>query len=145
MAKKRAGWERMLYRGAAGSTAATAVSANVTDIDIQTANAYSSTTDRGAGTNLPQTTEQQVSRGATLSWKMIYKDTDANVAAFLAASRSTTPAPVAIKIVRYSGGATEFDGDCYIEDDSPGPLAGGMEITFTGHPTDDAARGYTLA
>jgi hypothetical protein len=146
MAKKRAGWERMLYYGAAGSTAATAVSVNVTDIDIRTANEYVETTDRGAGTNLPQKTEQQVCVGCEISFKMRYKDGDANVAAFLAASRSvTTPLPKAIKVVRYSGGATEFDGDCYLEDDSPGPLKDGMEITFTCHPTDDSGRAWTMA
>lgn len=146
MAKKRAGWERMLYRGTAGSTAATGVTDNVTDIDIKTANEYYETTDRGAGTNLPLKMEQQVCAGVEISWKMVYKDSDSNVTAFLAASRSvTTPTPIAIKIVRYSGGATEFDGDCYLEDDAPGPLKEGQVITFTGHPTDDSARDWTMA
>ena len=135
----------MLLRGAAGSTAATAVSANVIDIDIKVSNEFSDTTDRGAGTNLPQKTEQIVSTGIEVSWKMLSKDTDANMTAFLAASRSVTPAPIAVKVTRYSGGATEFDGDVYLEDDSPGPLKSGMEITFTAHPTDDAGRGWTMA
>jgi len=144
MAKKRAGWERMLYRGTAGSAATTAISANVTDIDVKVTNEFSETTDRGAGTNLPQKTEQIVCTGIEISWKMLYKDGDANMVAFLAASRSTTPAAIALKVVRYSGGGTEFDGDVYLEDDSAGPLKGGMEITFTAHPTDDAGRGWTM-
>ena len=144
MAKKRAGWERMLYRGTAGSTAATAVDDNITDIDISVSNEFFETTDRGAGKNLPQKTEQIVCTGIEVSWKMLYEDGDTNMVAFLAASRSLTPAPVALKVVRYSGGGTEFDGDVYLEDDSPGPLKAGMEITFTAHPTDDAARGWTM-
>lgn len=145
MAKKRAGWERMLYRGAAGSTAATAVSDNATDIDVKVSNEFFETTDRGAGTNLPQKIEQIVCTGIEISFKMMYMDTDANMVAFLAASRSTTPATIALKVVRFSGGATEFDGDVYLEDDSPGPLKSGMQITFTAHPTDDAGRGWTMA
>lgn len=145
MAKKRAGWERMLLRGTGGVIAATAVSDNVTDIDIKITNEFFETTDRGAGTNLPQKTEQIVATGIEISWKMMYADGDTNMVAFLAASRSVTPAVISLKVVRFSGGATEFDGDVYLEDDSPGPLKSGMEITFTAHPTDDAARGWTMA
>jgi hypothetical protein len=142
MAKKRAGWERMLYRGAVGSTAATLVSANVTDININTAPEFNETTTRGDGTAPPKKTEQLVALVADPSFTMIYKDGDANMVAFLAAVR--TGAAVAIKIVRISGGETEFDGDCYLEANSPGPIKGGMEVEFTCHPTDDGGRAWTV-
>jgi len=143
MAKKRAGWERMLYRGTAGSTASTSVDDNVVDINIDTGPEFNEHTDRGAGTNLPKKTEQPVALAINnLTFSMIYKDSDANMAAFLVASR--TGAAIAIKIVRYSGGETEFDGDCYLEDSSPGGLKDGMVVEFTGHPTDDEGRDWTV-
>lgn len=141
MAKKRAGWERLLLHGTAGSTAATAVDDNVADIDIGGGNSFSDTTDRGDGSAVPKETEQVVRIKHTPSWTMKYYDGDTNVAAFLAAARAGTG--IAIKVVRYTGGETEFDGDVYLDYESPGPLDGGMEITFTGHPTDDYGRTWT--
>ncbi|MBC8869196.1 MAG: hypothetical protein H8E44_07250 [Planctomycetes bacterium] len=142
MAKKRAGWERMLYRGASGSTAATAIDANVRDINVNTGPEFNETTDRGAGTNLPKNTEQAVALNCELTFTMIYKDTDANMIALLASAR--TGSVLAYKVVRISGGETEFDGDGYIEFTSPGPLKGGMEVEFTVHPTDDGGRAWTV-
>lgn len=141
MAKKRAGWERMAYYGTVGSTAATALSDNVTDIDVQGSNEFNEHTDRGDGSSIPKKTEQVVALAVTVVIKMIYDDGDANMTALLAASRAGTAK--AIKVIRHSGGVTEFDGDCYLEDDSPGPLKGGMEVTFTCHPTDDGGRDWT--
>jgi hypothetical protein len=142
MAKLRAGWERMLYYGTAGSTAATLIDNHVADIDINNQHEYVETTSRGDGSAPPQKTEQLVCRACGLSWKMQYDDSDSHVAALLAACRTGTPK--AIKIIRHLGGETEFDGDCYLDDDAPGPLKGGMEITFTGRPTKDAGRGWTV-
>jgi len=142
MAKKRAGWERMLYRGTAGSTAGTLVDDNVIDIDVGGSQTFSGTTDRGAGTNPPKETEQLVALSLTLSFSMLYKDGDTNMSAFLAAARTGTA--IAIKVLRISGGETEVDGDFYLEYDSPGPLSGGQEVTFTCHATDDGARDWTV-
>lgn len=142
MAKKRAGWERILYRGTAGSTAATQVTPNVTDVDLGGGSEFNTTTTRGDGSALPKITEQVVALKAEPKFTMIYKDGDAHMVAFLAAAR--TGAAVALKIVRYSGGETEFDGDCYLEYSAPGPLSGGMEVEFTAHPTDDSGRDWTV-
>ena len=143
MAKKRAGWERMLYYGPVGSTAGTVVSDNVTDIDFKTANEFHETTDRGDGSAVPKKTEQLHCVGVELSWKMIYKDADTNVGIFLAAAEVGTIK--AIKILRYSGGDTEFDGDCYLDYDCPGPLKDGMQVTFTAHATDDGGRDWLFS
>ena len=103
MAKKRAGWERMLYYGAAGSTAATGVTANVTDIDFKTAHEFNETTDRGAGTNLPQKTEQIVGIGVEPVCKMIYKDGDTAMAAFVPMSpvKNFSPTYAAVMIASH--------------------------------------------
>ena len=145
MAKKRMGWEKLLYYGAAGSTAATHVDANVTDIEVKVDWDYAETPDRGDGTKVPEMTKEPVGVATEVSFKMIYKDGDANVAAFLAASRNNPKTAKAIKVVRYTGGDTEVNGDYYIDDEAAGALKDGQEITFTCHPTDSAGRKPIIA
>lgn len=141
MAKKRAGWERIAYYGVAGSTASTVIDL-ATDIDLGLTPTFSPTTTRGDGTAIPKQTEQVTELVAGPSFSVRYKDGDATVAALLAAAR--TGAPVALKIVAYSGGHTEFDGDVYLEANATGPLTGERVIEFTCHPTDDAGRTWTV-
>jgi len=141
MAKKRAGWERMIYYGNAGTAAATLIE-YATDIDVNSPKEFAETTTRGDGTTLPKKTEQVVQLATEVSFKYIYRDGDAVISALIAAERTGTTR--AIKVLRYSGGETEFDGDCYFEMNSPGPLTGGMEIEFTCHPTDDDARAWAV-
>ena len=142
MAKKRAGWERLLYVDLPGATATTAVE-TATDVDLGMPHEFNEHTTRGDGSAIPLKTEQIVCRAATPAWKFIFKDGDAAQALILAAVRGATA--LAVKIVSHSGGTTEFDGDCYLEADSPGPLKGGQEVTITGHPTDDGGRAWTIS
>lgn len=141
MAKKRAGWERLIYRGTAGSTAATQIDTHVRDINIGHGNAYNETTDRGDGSAVPKMTEQLVKHTAEITFTMIYEDSEAHMVALLAAAQAGTV--LAFLIKRRSSGVTEFDGDCYVDYDSPGPLEGGQEVTFTLHPTDDGGRDWS--
>ncbi len=142
MAKKRAGWERMVYRGTAGTTAATLITPNVVDIGMSNPVEFVESTTRGGGTTLPKKTEQAVALAKVPGpIVMHYHDTDTHMAALLVAADAGTP--LAIKIVRINGGSTEFDGDCYLEYDSPGGLKEGMQVTFTLHPTDDAGRDWS--
>jgi hypothetical protein len=142
MAKKRAGWERKIYRGTAGSTAATQIDTHVTDINISHGNEYNETTDRGDGTAVPKMTEQLVKMTAEITFTMQYEDSEAHMVALLAAAQAGTV--LAFKIERRASGVTEFDGDCYIDYESPGELSGGQEVTFTLHPTDDGGRAWTF-
>ena len=142
MAKKRAGWERMIYRDAAGATATTLIGTHVGDIGITHGNEYNETTDRGDGTTAPKKTEQLVKFAAELTFTMQYEDAEAHMVALLAASQAGTP--LAFMVKRRNGGVLEFDGDCYIDYESPGELTGGQEVTFTLHPTDDGGRGWTF-
>jgi hypothetical protein len=135
MAKKRAGWERKIYRGTAGSTAATHIDANVIDIGMSNAPEYFEDTQRGDGTGPPKKSEQLVTLNKVPGpFSMIYKDGDANMAALLTAADAGTA--VAIKIERHTGGITEFDGDCHLDYDSPAGLKEGAIVTFTLHPND---------
>ena len=141
MAKTR-GWERMLYYGTVGSTAATPVTAGLTDIQVNVSGEYYESTDRGAGTTLPKKTESVVCNVAEVTFSGFYDSTNAPIVALIAAARTKTAK--AIKVVRKSGGETEFDGDCYLDMSSPGALKDGMPIEFTAHPTDDGARAWTV-
>jgi len=135
MAKKRAGWERKIYRGAAGATAATHIDANVIDIGMSNTPEYFEDTQRGDGTAPPKKSEQLVCLNKVPGpFSMIYKDGDAHMAALVVAADAGTA--VAIKIERYNGGLTEFDGDCHLDYDAPGGLKEGQIVTFTLHPTD---------
>lgn len=142
MAKKRAGWERMIYRGAAGSTAATQINTHVTDINITFGAEYNETTDRGAGSAVPKMMEQLVKQTCEITFTMQYEDSETHMAALLAAAQAGTP--LAFKIIRHSGGSVEFDGDCYIDAESPGELSGGQDVNFTLHPTDDGGRDWSF-
>lgn len=130
----------MLYYGVAGSAAATLIQ-KATDIDLGDSKTFDDSTTRGNGTSVPRKTEQIVQLGREPSFKIRYIDGDATITALLAAEAAGTG--VAIKIVAYSGGHTEFDGDVYLECNRPGPLTGGMELEFTCHPTDDYGRDWS--
>ncbi len=142
MAKKRAGWERKIYRGTAGSTAATHIDTHVTDINLTHGNEYNETTDRGAGTAVPKMTEQLVKQVAAITFSMQYEDAEAHMVALLAAAQAGTP--LAFKVERRLSGVTEFDGDCYIDYDSSGELSAGQDVSFTLHPTDDGGRDWSF-
>lgn len=142
MAKKRAGWERIIYRGTAGSTAATQIDTHVGNIDVSHGHEYNETTDRGDGSAVPKMTEQLVKQVAGITFTMQYEDSEAHMVALLAAHVAGTP--LAFKVIRYASGPTEFDGDCYIDYDSPGELTAGQEVTFTLHPTDDGGRDWSF-
>lgn len=141
MAKKRAGWERKIYRGTAGSTAATHIDTHVVNINITHSHEYNETTDRGDGTAVPKMTEQLVKMQTEITFSMLYEDSEAHMVALLAAAQAGTV--LAFKIERRASGVVEFDGDCYIDYSSPGELTGGQEVEFTLHPTDDGGRDWS--
>ncbi len=142
MAKKRAGWERKIYRDAAGATATTHIDTHVGDISVTHGNEYNETTDRGAGTSVPKMVEQLVKQTAEITFTMQYEDAEAHMVALLAASQAGTP--LAFLVERINGGVAEFDGDCYVDYESPGELSGGQIVTFTLHPTDDGGRDWSF-
>jgi len=143
MAKKRAGWERMIYRDAAGTDPATTlIDTHVNDINITHSHEYNETTDRGDGTAVPKKSEQLVKFVAEITFTMQYEDAEAHMVALLAASQAGTPLSFMVK--RRNGGVVEFDGDCYIDYESPGELAGGQEVSFTLRPTEDGGRKWTF-
>lgn len=140
MAKARAGWERRIYYGTAGSTAAIQIT-HATDVNIQKSKTRVSTTDRGDGSGIPRHTEQVVEKLAQITFSYRFYDSDSVVQALIAAAEAGTD--LAIKVQRWASGPTEFDGDCTLEMNSPGPLAGDMVIEFTCVPSRDSGRTWT--
>lgn len=141
MAKKRKGHEIMVYYGTAGSTAATHISANVTDVDPGIGGFdWVDRPDRGDGSGLPTQDEQPVKRNCQPTFSMEYHDGDTHMAALLAAVDTDPPTAKAFKFVRNSGGAAIVDADFYVEFSAPGPLAEGQVVEFTLHPTSDYGR-----
>lgn len=146
MAKKRSGWEMMVYYGTAGSTASTLIDKNIEDVDPGTGDYdFADMPSRGDGTNLPQTDERPVMCKAAPKFSMHFKDSETHVLAMLAAADAETPTPKAFKFLRYSGGIVAFDGDCYIKYSAPGPIKEGQKIDFELHPTSDGGRAWTAA
>ena len=142
MAKKRAGWERMIYRDAAGATATTLIDTHVGDIGITHSHEYYETTDRGDGTAVPKKSEQLVKMVAEITFTMQYEDAEAHMVELLARSQAGTP--LAFMIKRRDGGVVEFDGDCYIDYESSAELTGGQDVSFTLRPTQDGGRGWSF-
>lgn len=140
MAKARAGWERQVLIGTAGSTASTQLT-HVVDANVDKGVERADETDRGDGSAVPKKHEMAVQRTRGVSWTYRYYDSDANMATLLAALHAGTP--IAVKIVRIDSGDTEFDGDVTLDYSSPGPLADGMVIEFTGVPTRAAGREWS--
>lgn len=139
MAKIRAGRERQLYRGTAGSQATTHVDANVVDVNVdKSGGTRVETTHRGDGSSIPIMTEQVVKRACTVEFTMLYKDGDTNFSAF--AGAAVAGSDIALLVYKYSGGAIEFDGDVTLTMNSPGGLKEGMLVTFNASPTLDSGR-----
>jgi len=140
VAKARAGWERQVYIGAAGSTAGTQLT-HVVDANVGKTNERTDETDRGTGAAIPKGHEMVVKRVRSVTWTYRYYDADANMATMLAAIHAGTS--LAVKIVRIASGDVEFDGDVTLDYSSPGALTDGMVIELTGVPTRDAGREWS--
>lgn len=137
MARVRRGSERKLYHGTAGSTATNQL-LHATDIDVDKGIEFDETTARGDGTSIVKVHEQPVALTRSIKFKIKYRDGNTPIDAILAVV--STAAAIAIKVVLYDGGPTEFDGDMVLTLTSPGPLKAGMEMEFEGHPTDTSGR-----
>jgi len=136
MAEKVPGWKMVVYRGAAGTQAATLIDANIDSVDGGAGDFdFVDLPTRGDGVTIPQTDEQPVKRKSAPKFTMIYHDTDAHMAALLAAPNADPPVPLAFLFKRKLGGQVLFDGDAYIKYSSAGAIAEGQPVEFELHPT----------
>jgi hypothetical protein len=143
MAKKRAGYEMVVYRGAAGSTAATKITPNVVDVDPGGgSHDYVDLPSRGTGSVIPKMDEYPVKKNSAPTFSMVYKDSDAHIDALFATADADPPVGLAFKFERSLSGEVAFDGDCWVDYSSPGPLSEGQIVEFTLHPTSAYGRDF---
>lgn len=133
MAMKKMGYESLLYYGAAGATAATAIT-NCRDVSYNITPQTAPTTTKGAGSSPPIETVRVVGRQAQLTWTMLDKSDDSTLTALRAAAAAGTT--VALRYIPHSGG-TGFDGDVVLQCENGAPLAGEQTFNFTATPNDD--------
>lgn len=135
MASPRMGFEGILLRGTAGSTAATAVT-NSRDITESFDADTGDTTVRGAdGSGPPIETVRITRRKYDLQWNMTEDDTDTSLTAFKAAAAAGTP--IAIRTKSYTSG-TGIDMDMVITSIKQGkPINGESTVDITAKPNRD--------
>jgi hypothetical protein len=134
------GYQKKLYIGTAGTTAASQV-LQATDIDYDLGYDFGNTTVRGAGTSVPIETQNPTTRKAKITWKMIDDPTDARLITLLAAAKDALA--VALKLTDGAGNVL-FDGDVYIPKKCGAPLKGESTYDFEANPTKSAGRSPTL-
>ncbi len=144
MAKKRVGHEMTIYRGPAdGTVADVLITPNVVDIDPGGgSHDYVDLPGRGNGTTIPKMDEYPVKKNSAPTFSMVYKDGDTHVNALLATADADPPVGLAFMIERTLSGEKAFDGDCWVDYSSPGPIADGQTIEFTLHPTSAYGRDF---
>ena len=144
MAKKR-GWEMLVLYGTAGTTAATHISANVTDVDPGVGGwEFSDNPDRGDGTKVPGEDNMPVKRTyGPPTFSMVFNVGDTHCASLLAAADANPPVGKAFVFKRYTGGAAILDKDFYVTYKSPGAISDGQKIDFELKVTSDYGRETT--
>ena len=131
MAVTLMGFEKQLFIGTAGTTAATQV-LDLVNIKVTTTPQYGSTTSRGAGTAVPIVSKQAVSIETVVTFNSLNVPSNTNLATIKAAAIATTPASrlIAMKIVDVSSGAVEFDRDVDISIDRDAQLTAEQDCAF---------------
>ena len=126
------GFEGKLYIGTAGTTASTQLTER-TDITLNLTSETADSTAAGDGTAVPLKTEEVVAIAAEISWSMLYKTEDTNIATMVNAQVAGTA--IAVKIMRHGSDADYFDGDCFLDFGSGMPLSDNQKFEITAKPT----------
>lgn len=132
MSVYKQGFEGLLYYGAAGSTAATAIT-NSRDITESFDTGEGETTVRGAGTSPPIESFHTTSRKYSIEWQMTMKSDDATLTALIAAAVAGTA--VALRGKSYSSGLGP-DGDFNLKFKHGKPLKGEQTLDFSATPNN---------
>lgn len=125
------GFEKQVFIGTAGSTAATQV-LDLVNVKVTTTPQYGSSTARGDGTTVPHVTKQAVSLETVVTFNSLNVPTNTQLTTMKAAAASTTPASrlVALKVVDVASGATEFDRDVDLSIDRDAQLTAEQDCAF---------------
>lgn len=125
------GFEGLIYRGTAGSTAATLLE-NTQDMSISLGGEDGDTTVRGDSTAVPIETSSPTTVSWSCKWTMLNNNSDPNVEALkvAAAARSV----IALRMKDYAAGKG-YDGDVTLKYEHGKPLKGQQTVEFTATPS----------
>lgn len=126
------GFEGAVFIGTKGSTASTQLTER-TDITYNIAMERAESTAAGDGNSVPLKTEEVVCVGVEISWTMLYKTEDTNIATMIAAAIAGDL--IAVKIRRHASDSDVFDGDCSIDLGSAMPLKENQKIELKASPS----------
>ena len=125
------GFEKILYIGTAGTTAATQV-LDLVNVKVTEAVQYGNTISRGDGTAIPRVTKRAVSLEKTVTFNSLNVPANTNLATIKAAATSETPASrlIAMKVEDKASGVTEFDADVDISIDRDAQLSAEQDLAI---------------
>lgn len=131
MAQALMGFEKIVYIGTAGTTAATQV-LDLVNVKVTEAIQYGNTISRGDGTTLPRVTKRAVSIEKTVTFNSLNVPTNTNLATLKAAATADTPASrlLALKVVDKASGTVEFDADVDLSIDRDAQLGSEQDLAF---------------
>jgi len=128
------GFEGLIYYGAAGSTASTALT-NTRDVSITLDSEDGDTTVRGDGSSPPIETTRVTKLKWSCEFTMLMKTADAELEALQVAAAAGNP--VALRMKDHSSGKG-FDGDVTLTCRDGKPLNGEQTKQFTAKPNGES-------
>lgn len=133
MAVTKMGFEGLVYRGSAGSTASTQIT-NIRDVNYNIDRGDGDTTVKGDGSAVPIGCARAVRLDVTIDFLMLNKSDDTSLEALRTAAAAGTP--VALRLKDYSSGKG-FDGDVLLSVQHGEPIGGEQTYQFTATPNND--------
>lgn len=125
------GFEKIVYIGTAGSTAATPVE-DLVNVKVTEAVEYGSTTARTTDGTVPRVSKRAISLDKTVTFNALNVPTNTEISTIIAAATATTPASrlIALKVVDKASGITEFDADVDITIDRDAQLSSEQDLAL---------------
>jgi hypothetical protein len=125
------GFEKIVYIGTAGTTAATQV-LDLVNVKVTSSPQYGSTTNRGDGATVPVVSKRAVSIETTVTFNALNVPANTHLATLKAAAIATTPSSrlIAMKVVDVASGTVEFDRDVDLSIDRDAQLSAEQDCAF---------------
>ena len=125
------GFEKILYIGTAGTTAATQV-LDLVNVKVTESVQYGNTISRGDGSTIPRVSKRAVSLEKVVTFNSLNVPDNSNLVTIKAAATHETPASrlIAMKVVDKDSGTTEFDADVDISIDRDAQLSAEQDLAF---------------
>ncbi len=125
------GYEKILYIGTAGTTAATQV-LDLVNVKVTETVQYGNTITRGDSSKVPRVTKRAVSLEKVVTFNSLNVPANTNLVTIKAAATTETPGSrlIAMKVVDADSGVTEFDADVDISIDRDAQLSAEQDQAF---------------